>query len=273
MDPFAERIALVTGGGSGIGRALCEALADRGAVVVVADIDVDRAGEVADGIVALGGQAEATCLDVTDAEAVSFLVEQLVAGHGRLDLLFNNAGIAAAGEVRDLTLSDWRHVLNVDLMGAIHCATAAYEQMVRQGSGHIVNVASASGLVAFPASAPYTTAKHAIVGFSGALRAEGAGLGVRVTTVCPGYVQTRLFEGGRFAKVDRDALVESIPVKPMTAEDAARRILKAVQRNRGLVTFPFSARAMWWMQRLHPATLHRVHRRAVTRFREKCRRP
>ena len=144
---FQNQIAIVTGGASGIGRALCEELTRRGAVVAVADINYEGAQAVASAIAANGGRATAALLDVTRAENVERLVEDTVRTHGRLDYMFNNAGIGVAGEVRDLSLDHWRKCIDINLWGVIYGTTVAYAAMLRQGSGHIVNTASAAGLI------------------------------------------------------------------------------------------------------------------------------
>ena len=146
-----EAVAIVTGAASGIGRALAAALADRGTVVVLADLDGAGAARAAGTI---GGRTTAAGLDVTDADAVRRLVEGTAADHGRLDLLFNNAGIGAGGPVQDLDLAAWRQVIDVDLNGVVHGVVAAYPLMVRQGFGHIVNTASLAGLMPAPHLTP-----------------------------------------------------------------------------------------------------------------------
>ena len=148
MKFFKDKIAIVTGGGSGIGQSLGLALAQRGAMVVLADINLERARTSA----AAGppGRLIPVQLDVTDSQAVRNLVEDTAAQYGRLDYIFNNAGIAVAGEAQDLCLEDWRSVLDVNLYGVINGVVAAYPIMVRQGFGHIVNTASIEGLLPFP---------------------------------------------------------------------------------------------------------------------------
>src|SRR5215469_16417765 len=174
QDAFAGKAAIVTGGGSGIGAAIARALAARGATVVIADIDEPAAKAVAGAINAAGGQASIAVLDVRDAVAVADLVSQTAAGHGELGLMFNNAGIAVGGPVEQLTLDHWDRVLDVNVRGVVHGVHAAYPVMLRQGHGHIVNTASLAGLVPGPGLAPYAAAKHAVVGLSLSLRAEGA---------------------------------------------------------------------------------------------------
>jgi NAD(P)-dependent dehydrogenase (short-subunit alcohol dehydrogenase family) len=253
---FHERVAIVTGGASGIGRALCEELTRRGAVVAVADINYEGAQAVASAIAANGGRATAA------------LVEDTVRTHGRLDYMFNNAGIGVAGEVRDLSLDHWRKCIDINLWGVIYGTTAAYAAMLRQGSGHIVNTASAAGLIGEPGLAPYSVTKSAVVALSTALRAEAEALGVRVSVVCPGYVDTAIYENAIGAKIDKDEFLAKLPVRLVTAPDAARAILRGVERNESIVVFPFYARLAWWLTRINPSALAGFHRRMLANLRK-----
>jgi NAD(P)-dependent dehydrogenase (short-subunit alcohol dehydrogenase family) len=204
LRTFDGAVALVTGGASGIGRALGEALARRGGRVVLADRQGDLAQEVAARIRANGGQAAAEELDVTDFPATSRLVEGTFRGAGRLDYLFNNAGVGVVGEARLYALEDWYRVLDVNLRGVIHGVQAAYPVMLRQGFGHLLNTASFAGLFPSPLVVGYCATKHAVVGLSTSLRIEAAASGVRVSVLCPGPVRTQaLLDGGRYGKMLR----------------------------------------------------------------------
>jgi len=265
---FRDQVAIVTGAASGIGRALAEELARRDALVVVADINFAGAQAVAAVIAARGGRAFAASVDVTSADAVQQLVDETVRAHGRLDLMFNHAGIGTAGEVRDLNLEHWRRVIDINLMGVIYGATAAYAVMLRQGRGHIVNIASMAGLIASPGLAPYATTKSAVVGMSMALRAEAEALGVRVSVVCPGFVETAIFENSIGVKFEKSAVLERLRMALMPAADAARAILRGVERNQGIIVFPGSARLLWRLSRIHPALLAPFRRRVLKGMRE-----
>jgi NAD(P)-dependent dehydrogenase (short-subunit alcohol dehydrogenase family) len=265
---FHNRVAIVTGGASGIGRALSEELARRGALVVVADIDTAGAKVVASAIAANGGRAAAALLDVTRATDVERLVEDTVRAHGRLDYMFNNAGIGVGGEVRDLSLDHWRKAIDINLWGVIYGTTAAYAAMLRQGSGHIVNTASAAGLVGEPGLAPYSVAKSGVVALSTALRAEAEGFGVRVSVVCPGFVDTAIYENAIGIHIDKDEFLAKLPVKLVSAPDAARAILRGVERNEAIMVFPFYARLAWWLMRINPGILARFHRRTLADLRK-----
>jgi NAD(P)-dependent dehydrogenase (short-subunit alcohol dehydrogenase family) len=271
MNPYQGAVALVTGGAAGIGRALCLELARRGATVVVTDLNGEGAAAVAAAITAAGGRATAAALDVRRAEEVERVYEEAAAAHGRLDYAFNNAGLAVLGEARDLDLEHWRRVVDVNLNGVIHGVHAAYRIMVRQGSGHLVNTASLAGLVGFPTALPYAVTKHAVVGLSQSLRAEAADLGVKVSVVCPGFVQSDIFKTGGYVKTDPGRAVSLIPVRFVPAESAARTILDGVARNRAVVVFPFYARFLWWLQRCAPGLVERLHRQTVRDFRKRGR--
>lgn len=264
---YNQKVAIVTGGASGIGRALCVELAKRGAHVTVADLNEAGAHEAADAICQSGGKADAAALDITSAEGVLATVAAVAEKHGRLDYMFNNAGVGFAGDVRDIGLDAWRRYVDINLMGTLHGTVAAYSLMAKQGSGHIVNTASLAGLLGFPTAAPYSMTKHAIIGLSMSLRFEGADLGIKVSVACPGYVRTQFYNSATVVNADRDKLFGTIPFKMMTADQAAVAILQGVSKNRAIIVFPFSARLLWRLYRYCPALLTPMGRRIVRQFR------
>lgn len=267
-DPFKDKVSIVTGGASGIGRALCHELGRQGAKVVVSDVNFEGASEVAGAILSDGGTARARTLDVTSAEHVQERVRQTAEEFGRLDYMFNNAGIAVQGETRDIGPEHWQRIMDINFRGVLHGTLAAYDLMIKQGFGHIINTASVLGLVGMPLSSPYATTKHAIVGLSTSLRAEGSDLGVKVSAVCPGFVQTALYETATIPKVDNKSFYSLVPFKKMCANKAAKVILKNVERNRAFIVFPLHARFTWWLHRLHPDLLARANKVSIKKFRE-----
>jgi NAD(P)-dependent dehydrogenase (short-subunit alcohol dehydrogenase family) len=267
MKSLSQKVAIVTGGGSGIGEGLCRELARRGARVVVADINSAEAARVAasitGAIAGLGGQATASTVDVARAEEVTRLVEDTADAYGRLDYMFNNAGMAIGGDFRDLTLDHWHRVLDVDLYGVLHGMQAAYPVMVRQGFGHIVNTSSAAAFFAAPGNAPYCTAKHALVGLSLSLRLEGIDLGVKVSCVCPGFVRTNVYRNAEVAGMTLPAdtpreQVAGAPAKMMDPGRAAQVILDGVARNKAMIVFPASIRWARRAERLFPGLSDRI---------------
>ena len=262
-DSLSEKVAIVTGGGSGIGEGLCRELARRGARVVVADINSAEAGRVATAITGFGGQATASTVDVSRAAELTRLVEETAAAYGRLDYMFNNAGFAIGGDFRDLTLEHWHRVLDVDLYGVLHGMQAAYPVMVRQGFGHIVNTSSAAAFFAAPGNAPYCTAKYALVGLSLSLRLEGIDLGVKVSCICPGFVRSNVYRNAEVAgmilptDMTREQ-VASAPAKMMDPAQAAQVILDGVARNKALIVFPAAIRWGRRLDRLFPGLSNRI---------------
>jgi NAD(P)-dependent dehydrogenase (short-subunit alcohol dehydrogenase family) len=266
MNAFKDKVAIVTGGASGIGRALCEALARReAAAVVVADIDAEGAQEVA----AAHRCAQAMHIDVCRQGDVQALVDETVAQHGRLDLMINNAGVAICGEARDLTLDHWRHVLDVNLWGVIYGTTAAYRVMVDQGFGHIVNIASLDGLTPMPLATPYTAAKHAVVGLSTALRIEGADLGVKVSVACPGTVQTNILDTAAFVGIKREEAIAEMQsgFKMADPADCTRAILRGVERNQAIIIDTQLNRLFWRLYRLSPSLYAALMQKGVEQMR------
>lgn len=267
--PSADtHVAIVTGGAAGIGRALCLELGRRGTTVRVTDVDRIGAERVATEIGEAGGRALADTLDVTDADAVGALVDRVTGEHGRLDLMVNNAGIALVGEVRDLSVEQWRRVVDVNLMGVVHGTHAAYLVMVAQGSGHIVNVSSLAGLIGGTTLVPYATTKSAVVALSTSLRAEAAALGVRVSVTCPGFVETGIYGAAESGGTTPEHWAAGVTAPLISADRAAQLILRGVDRNRAVITFPFYARLLGWLCRLHPALVAPVHRRILGHVRE-----
>jgi len=253
MTQWNEQVAIVTGAGSGIGQALSREMAARGTIVVACDISAERVELTQKEVEAAGGRIEGIALDVTCADAVAEVVRAAYARHGRIDYIFNNAGIAVGGEVRDVELEDWQNVLKVNLDGVVHGVVAAYPIMVEQGFGHIINTASIEGLAPFASTVSYVASKHAVVGLSTSLRVEGADLGVKVSAVCPGYIKTRIFEDSKFVGMDVDREIEEAPSWfGITPDQCAQRVLRGVERNRAIIPVTPFAWMLWILMRISP---------------------
>ena len=255
---FDGATAIITGGSSGIGRALAEGLAQRGCEVVLADLQIELAEEVASKIQASGGKAKAMDVDVADFPAVDKLVQATVKRTGRLDYIFNNAGIAIGGSVDLYGIEDWDYIVDVNLRGVINGIQAAYKLMIAQGFGHIVNTASMAALMPGPGSVSYTMTKHGVMGLSTSLRAEAAHLGVRVSVLCPGVIRTPILEGGRYGRMLIELPPEKVHdmwerLKPMPSNIFAQKVLNAVAKNKAIIIFPSWWKSFWWINRLSPS--------------------
>ncbi len=257
MDTYNGKTAVITGGASGIGRALAEELCRRGALVTLADRNAALLEETVSALAAKGREAEGTALDVTDLEAVKGVVESVVSRRGRLDYMFNNAGIAVFGETHEFSYDDWHRVIDTNLYGVVHGVMAAYPVMVEQGSGHIVNTASLAGLVPATGEISYTASKYGVVGLSNSLRAEAAHYGVKVSVVCPGFIRTPMYDNLELVKLDRDKVMEMAP-PGMPVDRCARVILRDVERNRAIITVAAEAKLFWSLQRLSPALVRAI---------------
>lgn len=208
MATFDGKVALVTGSGSGIGKAIAVLLAERGASVVVTDIHLDAAQRVADAIVAVGGAAVAFVANVADPEASKASVDFAVETYGALHLAVNNAGIAGApGPVGDLSPEDWATVIGVNLNGVFYGMHYQIPAMLAAGGGSIVNMSSILGLVGEPSAPAYTAAKHGVTGLTKSAAIAYSSQGVRVNSVHPGYIETPLIE-----QIDANLLIALHPI-------------------------------------------------------------
>jgi NAD(P)-dependent dehydrogenase (short-subunit alcohol dehydrogenase family) len=268
------KIAFVTGGASGIGAALSTRLVDEGAEVWIADRQIGSARELARRLDSGGAKAHAIELDVRSYPSFEAAVAEAVQQSGRIDYLFNNAGIGVSGEVDSYELEDWNDVFDVNLRGVAHGIQAVYPIMIRQHSGHIVNTASMAGLIASPGLGSYTATKHAVVGISKALRVEAKRHGVQVSVFCPGVIRTPMMTGGQYGRMnmagvsDEELLKFWERLRPMSPEKFAERALRAVFRGDAIIIVPAWWKALWYLERLSPALSMRVAKLALERIRE-----
>ena len=229
------RVALVTGGGRGIGAAAATALAEAGCRVAVAARSEGEVKEVAAGIVARGGEAAAFRCDVTDPAQVEVLVADVQRSLGPIDVLVNNAGTAVANRIGRVTPEEWDRIMAVNARSTFLCTRAVFDDMVGRGWGRIVNVASVAGLEGRRYVTAYTAAKHAVVGFTRAAAAEAAGTGVEVSAVCPGYVDTPMTEQSIARVRERTGMSSEEALAAMLRQSGQKRIVTAAEVAKAIV--------------------------------------
>ena len=220
------RGAVVTGGGRGIGRAVARALAENGAAVVVCARSEQEIESVADELRADGFEAHAIPCDVSDEASVEAMATAAVERLGTVDVLVNNAGIARSNPVKRLPLEEWNRILAVNATGTFLCTKAFLEGMIERGWGRVINVASVAGLRGGRYIAAYTASKHAQVGFTRALAAEVAGLGITVNAICPGYVDTQMAEYAVRRAVEKTGVAEEDALDAIRALNPQNRLIR-----------------------------------------------
>jgi NADP-dependent 3-hydroxy acid dehydrogenase YdfG len=243
----------ITGAGSGFGAALAHYYASRGWRVAVTDVDEDRAQKTLSGLKQYGTGHFSMLLDITSADHWQQLENSVSAAWGGLEVLVNNAGVAAAGNVEDTSMEDWEWILDIDLLGVVRGCHQFAGMMKRQKSGHIVNISSFAGLAGLPFIAAYGVAKAGVVALSEALRAELYPHGVGVTVACPAFVKTGLLDTFRSARPGTRAKVTNwMETSGVSAEQVAREIAEAVNRNQYLLLTHARTRSAWRMKRWLP---------------------
>ncbi len=250
----ANTRAVVTGAGSGLGRALCLDLAHRKARVVVSDVDREAAEETAERVRQHGADATVVECDVRKAEAVEELFAKADEFMGGTDLIANNAGVAVAGTFGECSLEDWNWIVDVNMWGVVHGCRTFIPAMRERGRGYVVNIASAAGLLCAPEMAPYNVTKAAVVGLSETLHAELKKNGVHVTVVCPTFFQTNIMNASRGTADERkhSFVAKAMARSKIQAPDVAREAIDSVVRN-DLYSVPMrDGRVMWRLKRATP---------------------
>ncbi|WP_329253536.1 SDR family oxidoreductase [Streptomyces sp. NBC_01478] len=269
VERFGGQLVLVTGAGSGIGRATAFAFAESGARVVAVDRDAESAARTAELARLIGApEAWAETVDVSDEQAMEKLAAKVAAEYGVVDVLVNNAGIGLSGSFFDTTPEDWKKVLDVNLWGVIHGCRLFGKQMAERGQGgHIVNTASAAAFQPSKVLPAYSTSKAAVLMLSECLRAELSGQGIGVSAICPGLVNTNITSTAHFAGVDADEekrrqkrSARLYGLRNYPPEKVADAILRAVVRNQAVVPVTPEARGARLMSRFAPRALRAMAR-------------
>jgi NADP-dependent 3-hydroxy acid dehydrogenase YdfG len=225
-----SRVALVTGASSGIGQATALALAAAGAHVVAAARRDDRLGEVVQQIRSQGGSARAIRLDVSQRDEITATIDALGREEERLDILVNNAGVMLLSPVAEADPREWRQMLDVNLFGLMNACQLALPLLKRSPTAHIVNIASVAGRVSNPSASGYAASKFGVVGFSESLRREVYQLGIRVTVIEPGMVDSELGEKMANAGMRSSLQQRRGTIEPMQSQDIAAAVMYAVSQ-------------------------------------------
>jgi NAD(P)-dependent dehydrogenase (short-subunit alcohol dehydrogenase family) len=259
--------AVVTGGGSGLGRAFSVALGKRGARVLVTDIHLGNAEETAELVRAAGGTAVALRCDVAKKEEVYALPDTMKGTFGGTDVVFNNAGVAASGPVHEIPIEDWEWVLQIDLWGVIYGTLAFLPHFRAQRSGHFVNIASAAGLICGPRMAPYNVAKAGVVALSETMSVELAPDGIGVSVLCPTFIRTNIIRDAHSHGPGTREMGDRLMARAKkTPEDIADITLRAVDRDELYIVPHQDGLWAWRLKRADPEGFYkRVVPRAAKR--------
>ena len=240
MQGFAGKVAVVTGAGSGIGQALAIELGRSGALLAISDVDTEGLKVTEDRLSAIGAQVKSDRLDVTERERFLLYADEVKDRFGKVNQIYNNAGIAYSGDIDITAFKDVERIMDVDYWGVVNGTKAFLPHLIASGDGHVINISSVFGLFAVPGQAAYNSAKFAVRGFTEALRMEMilANHPVKVTTVHPGGIKTAIARNATAAEgVDSAHLAEWFDTKMArtTPERAAQIILEAVAKNKARV--------------------------------------
>jgi len=245
--------AVVTGAGSGLGRAIALRLARPGAKLLLADINLEACEETARMVESRGATAHVRAVDVSDAAQVEALAADADQRLGRIDLVVNNAGVAAAGTIGQAPLDDWRWIIGINLMGVIHGCHFFAPRLVAQGGGAILNTSSMAGFACAPMMGAYNVTKAGVIALSETLAAEVGDKGVRVTVLCPAFFKTNLLETARATDPQLMSMARrAFDTATTTADDVAAAALRAVERGKLYCVPMREGRFVWRIKRLVP---------------------
>ncbi|NKY85945.1 SDR family NAD(P)-dependent oxidoreductase [Nocardia veterana] len=268
---FTGKVCVITGAGSGIGRALAENLARRGAKLALSDIDTEGLAETVRRVEALGAQVKSDRLNVAEREAVLLYADEVKKHFGVIHQIYNNAGIAFHGEVNESQFKDIERVMDVDFWGVVNGTKAFLPAIIESGDGHVVNVSSLFGLIAIPGQSAYNAAKFAVRGFTESLRQEMLAhkYPVKVTCVHPGGIKTAVARNATYAEGLDSAKLAQFFDKQLalhTPEMAAQTITEGVRKGHGRVLIGWEAKALDLFVRTTASYYQRIQTTVISRF-------
>ncbi|MAD44763.1 MAG: short-chain dehydrogenase [Oceanospirillaceae bacterium] len=280
MKDFNNKVAAITGAGSGIGRALAVNLARAGCHLALSDVNAEGLQQTAEQVHGSGVNVTTTVLDVSDQAAVYAWADQVVADHGRVNLIFNNAGVALSGTVAGLSLEDYDWIMGINFNGVLYGTKAFLPHLEAAGEGHVINISSVFGLAAQPLMSGYNAAKFAVRGLTESLRQdlEVSQSCVSCSCVHPGGIKTNIARDSRSSDSAQkltgqnaeEAAKEFEKLFITTPDKAARVILKGVQKNSRRILIGPDARVLDWMVRLFPTAYQKLFIRMIELSRKKA---
>lgn len=262
---FPRKRAFITGGGSGLGLALARELAGAGWALGLFDRDETRLTQVDSEFNTSGAAVLAYPGDVTHADELTVAVNSFAAAHDGLDVMINNAGVAAAGEIMQTELADWSWVMDINFLGVLHGARASIPHLHRGGQGLLINIASAAAFAALPGMGPYNASKSAVLSFSETLYAELKEANIQVSIVMPTFFKTSLLDSLRAPASSHATAARLMEISGYTAEQVARDLLTDAARGKPHIVLPRSARWLWRFKRWAPT----LYLNSVSRMRQR----
>ncbi len=249
---FPKKRAFVTGAASGLGLEICMQLATKGWKILIADINADKLAEAEKSLQAQGGEILSSVIDVTQYEALEQAASTISEAWGGVDLVFNNAGIATAGTIEELTLEDWQRTIDVDLWSVIY-GCKAFTPLLKSGDGgHFINTASSAGTMAPPEMAAYNVAKAGVVSLSETLKVELTRHNIGVTVICPTVFVTSLGDSIGSQRAMEKSLLKQLEQSKVTPTDIVEDVIKAIEKDRLYVMTQSDAKWGWRFKRFFP---------------------
>ena len=259
VKQLTDRVAVVTGAGSGIGRAICLELARRGVDIAAADIDEAALAEVREGVESLGRKCSTHTLDVSNRQQMQSLPEAVLAQHGAVHILVNNAGVSVNLSFLEQEIEDLEWITGINYWGVVYGCKFFLPYLQRENEAHIVNISSSAGFTGMKWQSSYAATKFAVTGLSESLFVELANTGVGITCVHPGAVATNILDAARMAEDRREKMLRTFKFAT-PPEHAARTICKAIEKNRFKVVLCVDSRVLYAIKRLAPTGLLKIMR-------------
>lgn len=264
MKDFNNKVVLITGAGSGIGRETALQFSELGAKIAVADVNDQGARDTVSLIETKGGKAKAFHCDVSRLDSIEQLADAVEGSLGPVDILMNNAGIGAAGLLVDVKMDTWQKVMGINVMGVINGCHVFVPRMIARGQGgHIINTSSAAAFIAAKEMIAYATSKFAVFGFSESLRAQMAEHNIGVSTICPGLINTAivantLYEGEALQAGAKEKVMALYERRNYPPSKVAKAIIKATKKNKAVVPVSPEAWIMYWFKRFLPGLVRKA---------------